>query len=90
MYFIILTNTLTYQINQIRELCTKKRVEKKTTCFRKPVIVFCIVETKSWKSLMEGLVLFLEVIVMFPRLSRLVLLALQKHVEMLCFLVLIE
>lgn len=89
MYFIILTNTISYQINQIRELCTKKS-RKKTTCFRKPVIVFCIMETKSWKSLMEGLVLFLEVNVLFPGLSRLVLLALQKHVEILCFLVLIE
>lgn len=39
------------------------------TCFRKLVIVFCISETKSWKSLIEGSVLFLEVTVTFTGLS---------------------
>lgn len=39
------------------------------TCFRKLVIVFCISETKSWKLLIEGSVLFLEVTVTFTRLS---------------------
>lgn len=38
------------------------------TCFRKLVMVFCMSETKSWKSLMEGSVLFLEVAETFPRL----------------------
>lgn len=38
------------------------------TCFRKLVIVFCISETKSWKSLIEGSSLFL-VTVTFTRLS---------------------
>lgn len=31
-------------------------------------MVFCMSETKSWKSLMEGSVLFLEVAETFPRL----------------------
>lgn len=61
-----------------------------TTCFRKLVIVCCISETKSWKSLMEGLVLFLEVTVMFPRLSLLPLVALQKHAENWCHLLFIH
>lgn len=39
------------------------------TCFRKLVIVFCMSETKSWKSLIDGSVLFLEVTVTFTRLS---------------------
>ncbi len=39
------------------------------TCFLKLVIVFCMSETKSWKSLIEGSVLFLEVTVTFTRLS---------------------
>lgn len=38
---------------------------RRLTCFRKLVIVFCISETKSWKSLIEGSVLFLEVTVTF-------------------------
>lgn len=50
-----------------------------TTCFRKLVIVCCISETKSWKSLMEGLLLFLEVAVKFPTPSLLPLTALQNQ-----------
>lgn len=61
-----------------------------TTCFRKLVIVCCISETKSWKSLTEGLVLLLEGAVMFPRLSLLPLLTLQKHVENRRYLVLTQ
>lgn len=42
-----------------------RRASSLLICFRKLVMVFCMSETKSWKSLIEGSVFFLEVTVTF-------------------------
>lgn len=57
-------------VNQLIEHSVSERValqrsEMTLTCFRKLVMVFCMSETKSWNSVIDGSVFFLEVRVTF-------------------------
>lgn len=46
-----------------------RRASSLLICFRKLVMVFCMSKTKSWKLLIEGSVVFLEVTVRFAGLT---------------------